>query len=394
MSWETKSVMEQKLLFIKMWQSNNYTMTALCLRFKISRTTGHKLVKRFIIEGEKCLISNSKTPNSSPNKTPQKIESYIIKIRKKYPNWGARKLKVLLEEKYPEKYFPSETTINTILKRNNLISSKQRRNPKEGKLYPKFDPSQPNEIWSADYKGKFKLGNKRYCWPLTICDSNSRIILGIYCHYKPDYKSVKQAYIKVFKKYGLPQFIHTDNGTPFGSMRSPRRFSKLCYWLIDLGITPVFSDPASPQQNGRHERMHKDLKAYCRNRIQKTMNKQQIVMDDFLREYNNVRPHESLQMKKPIDVHVCSERKYSEKKNPFSYPLHFKVIKVTTNGAARWGAYNWVLISRAAIGKYIGTEEIGNGIWNVFYRDVLLGWIDEKAIRNKETYLHIHRIKV
>ena len=394
MGWKTKSVMEQKLLFIKMWQSENYTMTALCDRFDISRTTGHKLVNRFELDGEKSLVVDSKKPHGNPQKTSQKTENLIIKIRKKYPDWGARKLKVLLEERYPKKKFPSETTFNAILKRNNLIKPKRRRNPKEGKLNPKFDPSEPNEIWSADYKGKFKIGNKRYCWPLTICDSNSRIILGIFCHYSPDFKSVKQAYIKVFKKYGLPKFIHTDNGTPFGSMRSPRRFSKLCYWLIDLGITPVFSDPASPQQNGRHERMHKDLKAYCRNRIQKTLSKQQIIMNDFVREYNNVRPHESLEMNKPAKVHVLSEIKYSSKIDHIQYPLHYKVIKVTSNGAARWGAYNWVLISRAAIGRFIGTEEIGNGIWNVYYRDVLLGWIDEKAIRTKETYLHIKRIKV
>jgi len=394
MGWNIKSVMEQKLLFIKMWQSENYTMTALCERFNISRTTGHKLVRRFVEEGESCLTINSKAPNSTPHKTPKSIENIIVRIRKKYPNWGARKLKVILEEKYPKKIFPSETTINAILKRNNLIITKRRRLPKEGKLNPKFDPAQPNEIWSADYKGKFKIGNKRYCWPLTICDSNSRIILGIHCHYRPDYKSVKQAYIKVFREYGLPQFMHTDNGTPFGSIRSPRRFSKLSYWLIDQGITPVFSDPASPQQNGRHERMHKDLKAYCRHRIQNTMSKQQSVMNDFVHEYNTIRPHEALQMQKPSNVHVMSERKYSEKKIPYEYPLHFRVIKVTTNAAARWGSYHWVFISRGVIGKYIGTEEMGNGIWNVYYRDVLLGWIDEKLIRNKETYLHIQRIKV
>ena len=293
MGWNIKSVMEQKLLFIKMWQSKYYTMTALCHRFNISRTTGYKLVKRFEEQGEKCLILNSKRPQSSPQKTPKKMELAIVNLRNKYPDWGARKLRILLVNKYSNKIVPSETTINAILKRNDLIDSKRRRNPKEGKLFPKFDPSAPNEIWSADYKGKFKIGNKRYCWPLTICDSNSRIILGIECHYKPDYTSVKQGYIRAFRKYGLPEFMHTDNGTPFGSIRSPKRFSRLCYWLIDQGITPVFSDPASPQQNGRHERMHKDLKAYCRHKIKMTLSKQQIVMNNFVKEYNNVRPHEA-----------------------------------------------------------------------------------------------------
>ena len=394
MSWQTKSVMEQKVLFIKMWQSGNYTMTSLCERFNISRTTGHKLVKRFLTEGESCLKFNAATPLTSPHKTPKKIERAIINLRQKYPNWGARKLKVLLENKVSNEKIPSETTINAILKRNNLITSKRRRNPKEGKLFPKFDPSQPNEIWSADYKGKFKIGNKRYCWPLTICDSNSRIILGIDCHYRPDYKSVKQSYIRAFREYGLPEFMHTDNGTPFGSIRSPMRYSKLCYWLIDQGVIPVFSDPASPQQNGRHERMHKDLKAYCRHKIKMTLSKQQIVMNDFMTEYNTIRPHESLNMKTPSTVHVKSNRSYSEKKIPFEYPLHFRVNKVCKNGASRWGAYNWLWVSRAAAGRFIGAEEIGNGIWNIYYRNVLLGYMDEKLISEKETYLHINKIKV
>jgi transposase InsO family protein len=394
MGWQNKSVMEQKVLFIKMHQSGDYTMTALCNRFGISRTTGHKLVKRFEAEGESCLRENSRAPRSTPHKTPKNMENAIIKLRIKHPDWGARKLRVLLEKKNLKENIPSETTISAILKRNNLITSKRRRNPKEGKLYPKFDPAQPNEIWSADYKGKFKIGNKRYCWPLTICDSNSRIILDIRCHYKPDYKSVKQAYIRVFREYGLPQFLHTDNGTPFGSMRSPRRFSQLCYWLIDQGITPVFSDPASPQQNGRHERMHKDLKAYCRHKIQNTLSKQQSVMDDFVKEYNTIRPHESLNMKTPSEIHIKSKRQYREKKIPYEYPLHYKVTKVCINGAARWGAYNWLFISRAARGRYIAAEERANGIWNVYYRDVLLGYIDEKLIDTKETYLHIQKIKV
>ena len=394
MSWQTKSVMEQKILFIKMWESGDYTMTSLCKRFNISRPTGYKLTKKYLSEAEGCLRVNSRAPISTPHKTPKIVEDAVVRIRKKYPNWGARKLKVLLEKQFRKQKIPSETTINAILKRNDLITAKRRRNPKEGKLYPKFDPALPNEIWSADYKGKFKIGNKRYCWPLTICDSNSRIILDIKCHYRPDYKSVKQAYIGVFRKYGLPQFMHTDNGTPFGSIRSPRRFSKLCYWLIDQGITPVFSDPASPQQNGRHERMHKDLKAYCKFKIQSTLSKQQKVMDDFKDEYNTIRPHEALKMKTPSDVHTQSNRSYSEKKIKYDYPLNYKVSKVCINGAARWGAYNWLWISRAAVGRYIGAEEIGNGIWNVYYRNVLLGYMDEKLITNKETYLHINKIKV
>ena len=163
--------------------------------------------------------------------------------------------------------------------------------------------------------------------------------------------------------------------------------------MIDQGVIPVFSDPASPQQDGRHERMHKDLKAYCRHKIPNTLGKQQLIMNDFVKEYNTIRPNESLNMKTPIEVHIKSNRRYSEKKIQYKYPLHYKVTKVCINGAARWGAYNWPFISRAARGRYIGVEEKENGIWNVCYRDVLLGYIDEKLIDAKETYLHIQKSK-
>jgi len=164
--------------------------------------------------------------------------------------------------------------------------------------------------------------------------------------------------------------------------------------LVDQGVKPVFSDPGCPQQNGRHERMHKDLKAYCKYRIKMTLSKQQKVMTKFKKEYNEIRPHEALNLKTPKSQHVKSIRQYSEKKIIYEYPLHYRTIKVCINGAVRWGAYNWLFISRAARGRYIAAEEKANGIWNVYYRDVLLGYFDEKLINAKETYLHINKVKV
>ena len=386
--------MDQKLEFIKMWESQNYTMSSLCDYFGISRTTGYKLIKKYKKIGTACLEIGSRAPKKIPHKTSEEIEGSIIKLRKRHENWGARKIKVLLEREYAKKEIPSETTINAILKRNALIKRRRRRKEKEGRLNPRFDPKECNEIWSSDYKGKFKLGNGRYCNPLTVCDSRSRKILGISCHYKATYASVKQSYIKLFREHGLPQYMHTDNGSPFGNMSSIRRFSRLCYWLIDVGVLPIFSDPGCPQQNGRHERMHRDLKAYCKSRIKNTLSKQQQILDEFREEYNEIRPHESLGMKTPSSRHERSEREYPERKISYVYPIEQKVIKVTKNGSARWGAYNWLYISRGAKGKYVGAEEIGNGIWNVYYRDVLLGYFDEKEFKKKQQYLKLSRIKV
>ena len=394
MSWIQKSVKMEKERFIKLWQSKKYTFGSLCESFDISRTTGYNLINKYELIGNECFNIQSKIPNNIPHKTPLKIEDSIIKLRNKYPLWGARKIKKLLERDYCENEIPSETTISAILKRNGLITKRRRRKTKEGKLNPVFDPKQCNEIWSSDYKGKFKIGNGRYCNPLTICDSKSRKILGITCHYHATYKSVRQAYTKAFRKYGQPQYMHTDNGSPFGSIQAIRRFSKLCYWLIDHDILPVFSDPGCPQQNGRHERMHKDLKAFCKTRIENTLSKQQLVMNDFTKEYNQIRPHEALNMATPKSVHMYSKKVYKEKIKEYRYPIEFKVQKVTKSGAMRWGAYHWVFISSATIGKYLGVLEIGNGIFNVYYRHVLLGSFDEKQFVKKQQYVNLTRIKV
>lgn len=394
MSWQTESVMQQKERFIRMWLSGDFTMTGLCKSFSISRTTGHKLVREYGMLGDDCFLPKSRSPLNTPHKTPLHIELKIIELRVKHANWGAKKLKAILERDFNKNEIPSATTINAILKRNNLIIPRRKRSAKIGKLHPKFDPKNCNEIWSADYKGKFKLNNGRYCCPLTVCDSKSRLILGINCHYKATYLSVKQAYIDIFRQHGLPLFLHTDNGSPFGNTRATCRFTKLCYWLIDNEVMPLFSDPASPQQNGRHERMHRDLKAFCKNRIKSTLSKQQIVMDKFKKEYNSVRPHEALNMKTPKSAHSTSDRIYSENKIKYDYPYHSKKMKVTTNGAARWGAYHWIFIGRGAVGRYVAAQELGNGIWNVYYRNVLLGYFDENDLVIKEQYLKLTQLKV
>ena len=394
MSWQTESVMQQKERFIRMWLSNDFTVVGLCKSFGISTRTGYNLINAYNELGDECFESKSKRPKNSPHKTPFIIEDKIVELRKKHEDWGARKFKTLLEKYFKKEMIPSETTINAILKRNDLVKNRRKRSAGVGKLYPQFDPKECNEIWSADYKGKFRIGNGRYCCPLTVCDSKSRKILGVNCHYKATYKSVKQAYIDIFREHGKPHFMHTDNGSPFGNTQALCRFTRLCYWLIDQEITPIFSDPGCPQQNGRHERMHRDLKAYCKKRIKNTLSKQQKVMDDFRIEYNDVRPHESLNMKTPNSVHLKSTREYSETKISYNYDFHCKKIKVHGNGAARWGAYHWLFIGAAARGRYVAAQDVGNGIYNVYYRNVLLGYFDEHLFTRKEQYQKLTKLKV
>ena len=190
-------------------------------------------------------------------------------------------------------------------------------------------------------------------------------------------------------KYGIPNQIHTDNGTPFGSIRALKRFTQLSYWFIDLGIMPVFSDPAHPEQNGRHERMHRDLKAQCAMPPAYNLTGQQRSMNYFLNEYNHVRPHEALDMKTPSKVHVKSRRPFPHKIEEYYYPDDIELQYVTKNGAIRWQAYYWIYMARALAGKYVGVQELGNGVWKVFYRNVFLGYINDKLLKYREKSIRL-----
>jgi transposase InsO family protein len=383
MPWKVTTTMEQKIEFICEWRTGKYTITELCKSFKISRPTAYKLISRLENQGFEGLKQNSRAPGKHPNATKENIIESILKLKKKYKLWGAKKIRELLFKEFTTQDVPSVVTVHNILKRNGLVCP-QKRMRRVKPVHPIFDPQSCNEVWSADYKGKFLMGNKIYCHPLTIADSRSRFLFTAKGHYKENLKSAKAEFKRVFRIYGIPKQIHTDNGSPFGSVRAIQRFTQLSYWFIEIGISPVFSDPASPQQNGRHERMHRDLKAACAKPSAFDLKAQQRRLNHFVKEYNNIRPHEALDMKTPADIHDFSTRPFPERIPNFDYHTKYKVFKVTESGAVRWKSYYWVYISAALKGKYAAIEELGNGIWKVYYRNVLLGYFDDKHLRNKQ----------
>lgn len=383
MPWKTTTTMEQKIEFICEWRTGKYTITELCRSFEISRPTAYKLISRFEKQGFEGLKKQSRAPSNHPNATKENIVESILKLKKKYKLWGAKKIRELLFKEFTAQEVPSVVTVHNILKRNGLVCP-QKRMRRVKPIHPIFDPGSCNEVWSADYKGKFLMGNKIYCHPLTIADSKSRFLFTAKGHYKENLKSAKAEFKRVFRIYGIPEQIHTDNGSPFGSVRAIQRFTQLSYWFIELGISPVFSDPASPQQNGRHERMHRDLKAACAKPSAFDLKAQQRRLNHFVKEYNNIRPHEALEMKTPADIHDFSTRPFPEIIPNFDYDTKYKVLKVTESGAIRWKSYYWVYVSAALKGKYIAIEDIGNGIWKVFFRNVFLGFFDQRNLRNKQ----------
>jgi len=375
MPWKNNSTMDQKIAFIREWESGKYYFNSLCSAYGISTPTGYQIIERYKENGIHDLTQRSRRPNNSPDSTSEDIVNEVKYWRNK-KGWGAKKIRVKVLEKFDKYLVPSVTTIHNILIRLNLVVAKiKRRNVKPS--YPVFDPQQCNEIWSADYKGSFLLGNKKRCYPLTICDSRSRFILQIQGQYRENTKNVIQVLKKVFKQYGIPKYFHTDNGSPFASIQSPCGYGFLSYWLLDHGIQPVFSDPGRPDQNGRHERMHRDLKDRCCKPPAHNLRSQNRRMNAFVEEYNNERPHEHLDMLVPAEVHQISNMNWNNKILPVDYDIDFIVKKVTTNGAIRWGSYEWINISRCLSGRYIGLKKLGNRVWQVFYRNHSLGYFLE-----------------
>jgi len=383
MPWKTTTTMEQKIEFICEWRTGKYTITELCRSFEISRPTAYKLISRFEQQGFEGLKKQSRAPSNHPNATKENIVESILDLKAQYKFWGAKKIRELLFKEFTKQEVPSVVTVHNILKKNGLVCP-QKRMRRVKPTNPIFDPRSCNEVWSADYKGKFLMGNKIYCHPLTIADSKSRFLFTAKGHYKENLKSAKAEFKRVFRVYGIPGQLHTDNGSPFGSVRAIQRFTQLSYWFIELGITPVFSDPGQPQQNGRHERMHRDLKAACAKPAAYDLKAQQRRLNHFVKQYNNIRPHEALDMKTPADIHDFSSRPFPEKIPDYQYDSKHKILKVTMSGAIRWKSYYWVYVSAALKGKYVAIEDIGNGVWKVFYRNVFLGFFDQRNLRNKQ----------
>jgi len=381
MPWRMESMQIQKKKFITLLETGRFTKTWLCQEFGISRPTGDAIIKRYQEEGWDALEELPRRHKSHPLTTPKPIADAIVEERKKHIHWGARKIRVLIQRRYRSTEIPSETTVNNIMKKHGLTVPRKPPRRKILNSEPRFDPQIPNQIWSADFKGKFRMRNGQYCNPLTIADSYSRYLFEIKGLDRPDTESSKPIFEKVFREYGLPYQLHTDNGPPFGNSASLRRMTMLSVWIMEIGITPVYSDPASPQQNGRHERMHRDLKADATRPPGNTLRSQQQIFNHFREEYNTVRPHEALGMKTPEAVHTWSSREYPRMVRDWDYEHGMDPKMVTVNGTIRWKDKGFVMISSALGGKYVGLQPVQDGVWLVYYRQVPLGYFCERTMK-------------
>ena len=379
MPWKEVSPMSERSRFATDCLSTEWSMTELCEHYGISRKTGYKWLARFLEDGRNGLTDRSRAPLSCPHKTPDHIVELLIEARHRHPTWGPKKLLALLSKKHPDYPWPAQSTTADILSRNGLIKSRRRTRRPGHPGRPDTPMTRPNEIWTIDFKGQFRTRDGHYCYPLTVADGYSRYLLGCRALLSPCYKDTKRTLVALFREYGLPSIIRSDNGTPFAST-ALGRLSRLSVWWTRLGIYPELIEPAHPEQNGRHERMHRTLKAEATRPPAANRRAQQRRFNGFQRTYNQERPHEALGQKTPASVYHSSEREFPESTPPIDYPDHFEIRRVSNNGGIRWHA-NWVNVSHVLGGEYVGLEEVDNDLWNVYFGPLWLGRFHEKELK-------------
>lgn len=389
MPWSQTSPMDQRTQFIADYLRQTLTVTELCEHYRISRKTAYKWIDRYLIDGPAGLLERSRRPENSPNSTPKHIVEAILEARRHHPSWGAKKLLNILHKRHPRWPWPQRSTVCDILKRHGLVKNKRRRRKPAHPGAPTTIVTAPNDLWCADYKGEFRTGNGAYCYPLTVSDDASRYLLGCQSLLNTSVADAKPVFTRLFKEFGLPLRIRTDNGAPFAST-ALARLSRLSAWWVRLGIIPELIEPGKPQQNGRHERMHRTLKAEATRPPAANHIAQQRRFNSFRREFNEERPHEALDMQTPGSLYERSSREMPTKLAPIEYPDRFEVRYISANGGIRWNS-QWVCVSRVCIGEYIGLEEIDNGVWNVYFGPLRLGRFLERHMRIEDAYGRLKR---
>ncbi|MHC4509090.1 MAG: IS481 family transposase [Planctomycetota bacterium] len=377
MPWRATSPMTQRRDFIDDYRRALYSMMDLCAHYGISRRVGYKWIARYETFGYDGLVDARRTPRSCPHCTPDAIVELVLAARRAHPTWGPRKLIPYLARRHPGWQWPAPSTVGEILKRHGLVR-KRRRRPRPGHPgRPTTPMDAPNAVWTADFKGQFKTRDGEYCYPLTVVDGYSRFLLA--CQALPGtlLAPTRATLVQLFREYGLPEHIRTDNGVPFATC-ALGRLSRLSAWWIRLGITPELIEPAHPEQNGRHERFHKTLKGESTRPAAATRTAQQRRFTRFRHEYNTERPHEALGQQPPAELYTPSPRPYPRRLPPLEYPAHYEVRLVSANGGIRWRS-GWVNCSHILAGEYVGFDEVDDGIWAVYFGPTLLGRFHERT---------------
>lgn len=379
MPWKVCDPVSERLLFVKRWLAGERVVD-LCREFGISRKTAYKMRARYDEYGPRSLFDMSRARRRQDLRTPVEVEKAVLAVRKEYSTWGPKKIYAHLVEQQPGFHVPCAATIGDILTRNHVVRRRMRR-----KTYTPYDSPlrtavRPNDVWCADFKGQFKLGNGRWCYPLTITDRFSRIVIRCEALENTKGEPATTVFDDAFREYGLPVVIRTDNGAPFAG-RGLWALTKLTVRWLRLGIWPERIAPAHPEQNGQHERMHLVLKQETTRPAGANILQQQERFDRFVQIYNNKRPHEALGQKRPVTLYSRSERELPKHVPDPEYPLHDDAIRVHPQGELWLTKRNCFRLTSALGGEVVGVREVDDDRWVVSFMSYDLGHYDCRTKR-------------
>jgi len=377
--WTITDPMLERAKLVALHAEGAFSVAELALRAGVSRKTAYKWIERYRDGGLDALADRTHARREQAHRTPPEVEALLVASREAHPSWGPRKLLLYLAKRHPDIPLPAPSTVGALLDRHGLTKKRRPRRPPKHPGSTPLVTAAPNDVWTADYKGQFRMGDGVLCYPLTVCDAHSRFVLS--CHglaSVEQYAALRQ-FDRLFREYGLPTAIRSDNGTPFAT-QAICGLSRLSVWWIKLGIDHQRIDPGQPQQNGAHERMHRTLKAETARPPKRDMAAQQARFDAWRAEFNAERPHDALAGRVPADLYVRSARPMPDVLPAPDYPGHFEVRYVSRDGAIRLKKRQ-VFVSQALGGEQVGLEETADGVWDLYFFDRLLARIDERDFK-------------
>lgn len=377
MPWHQTHPVNERVKFVAAAQSGRRTMTELCEQFGVSRKTGYKLLQRYESHGIDGLRDRSRAPATHPNQLSPELEAAVLRARKAHPTWGSKKLMVVLAAQWPPDELPARSTVDAVLKRAGVVAPRRARVRRQPSTAPQVQALEPNDVWSIDYKGWFRVGDGTRCDPLTVNDGFSRMSLECRALVAPKLEDVRRRLEALFWKLGLPKFMLSDNGPPFAS-QGLGRLSRLSVWLLRLGVQPVFIEPGRPDQNGRHERFHETLKAETATPPRASIRAQQAAFDGFRSQYNTERPHEALGMRMPAQLYARSPRAMPMWLPEHEYANGLEARRVRRDGSIKWTG-GFVFVGEAMAHEIVGLEPIDDGRWHVYLGPMRLGMLHERS---------------
>jgi putative transposase len=379
MGWKETCPMTERMHFVSDVLRGERCVAELCDVYGVSRKTGYKWLERFRAGGPSALQDRSHAPLHRPHPVAPELVERLVQLRRQHPSWGPRKLLGRLVVLSPERVWPATSTVGEILRRHGLVQ-RRRRHARAGRYaLGLVEASAPNVVWCADFKGHFRTQDGRYCYPLTVTDAFSRYLLQCRGVLSPSTEQSWGWFERAFRQYGLPSTIRTDNGAPFAST-GVSGISRLSAWWIKLGIVPERIDPGCPQQNGRHERMHRTLKQEATRPAAANLKAQQKVFDHFVLEFNHERPHEALGQRPPDVMYQPSSRPYPSRIRPPEYPASYEVRKVRPIGDIKLHGHS-VYVSEALIGELVGLDPVAEDLWCMYFGQVPLGLVNGRTGR-------------